>query len=136
MVKILIISSPRVSENCYKNFDKARMKLLPNFTRHHLITLTNHVQIFHISALNLHADARFYSYENSNRLLLNQGSFVCMSVVCLFYWGTFITVEYTPAPGFPSCDPVVPSPPPRVSAAVSESVNLKPDPSLVALVLC
>ena len=47
-----------------------------------------------------------------------------------------ITVRYIPAPGFPSCDWLVPSPPPRVSAAVSESVNLKPDPFLAVLALC
>ena len=37
---MLIIPSPEVSEN-FENFDKARVKLFPKFTRHHLITYTN-----------------------------------------------------------------------------------------------
>ena len=75
MIKNLIIPSPRVSEN-YKNIDKARMKLFPNLTRRHFI----YTKSVHFSCT---PKRRFYSYENSNRCLLKQGSFVGKSV-CLF----------------------------------------------------
>ena len=35
-----MVYSPKGSEN-YKDLDKTRVKLFPNFTRHHLITHTN-----------------------------------------------------------------------------------------------
>ena len=38
-----MVYSPKGSGN-YKDLDKTRVKLFPNFTRHHLITHTNHME--------------------------------------------------------------------------------------------
>ena len=38
-----MVYSPKGSGN-YKDLDKTRVKLFPNFTRHHLITHTNHIE--------------------------------------------------------------------------------------------
>ena len=38
-----MVYSPKGSGN-YKDLDKTRVKLFPTFTRHHLITHTNHME--------------------------------------------------------------------------------------------
>ena len=88
------------------------------------------------------------SYSRFQSTSFETGGFFCTMYICLSFFHhigvsnlhfrilQMITVRYIPAPGFPSCDWLVPSPPPRASAAVSESVNLKPDPFLAVLALC
>ena len=83
MIKNLIIPSPRVSEN-YKNFDKACMKLFPNLTRRHFITLTSHVLVYEISALFLHAQAEIL-FERKFQSMSFETRFFCLHV-CLFVY--------------------------------------------------
>ena len=69
-VQILMIPLPEGSGN-YKDLDKTRVKLVPNFTRHHLITHTYFSKDFTYTRALFNLFRNIMNYRNLRKNSLN-----------------------------------------------------------------